>query len=182
MGREEIDQPALGQTLVDEPVGEHSRAHAGESTVAQGHGVRHRHVAAHRHLNILTARIAEPPATTELRQQVEQAGAPGQIVGPDKRVPTNPVRTGTDTLAGLEQLAPDHIDHARGPEADGQIAGSFAPLFPVELVRKDLGYLSAAAAARAGVPAAARVFNMALRVGYGAEHGTAVVKLYLNQK
>jgi 3-hydroxyisobutyrate dehydrogenase-like beta-hydroxyacid dehydrogenase len=66
--------------------------------------------------------------------------------------------------------------------AETMLAGNFAPLFPVELVAKDLGYLAAAATAQgAATPvadAAGSVFERALREGLGEAHATAVARLY----
>lgn len=72
------------------------------------------------------------------------------------------------------------------PSAKGAMAsmvsGAYAPLFPVELVAKDLGYaLAAASDQNAQSPvshATARVFATAVTKGIGAEHLTAVRKMY----
>jgi 3-hydroxyisobutyrate dehydrogenase len=80
-------------------------------------------------------------------------------------------------LEGLPVLSPS----AKGAAAT-MIAGRFEPMFPVELVRKDLLYSLAAAAALDGhLPVgegAARVFESAIEAGLSAENLTAVVKLY----
>ncbi len=92
-------------------------------------------------------------------------------------------RSGADVGRAARIIAATPVaSPAASAAAQGMLAGNFAPLFPVELVRKDLGYLAdAAAAVRAGVPmaaAAAEVFARASDEGYGSEQGTAVVKLY----
>ena len=61
--------------------------------------------------------------------------------------------------------------------AENMLAGNFAPLFPVELVAKDLGYLTTRPVAPV-TAAAQAVFEQALHDGRGAEHATAVVDLY----
>jgi 3-hydroxyisobutyrate dehydrogenase-like beta-hydroxyacid dehydrogenase len=61
-------------------------------------------------------------------------------------------------------------------------SGDFSPLFPTELVEKDLGYAShAAAQCNSGVPlieATRTVFATALSRGMGAENLTGIVRLY----
>lgn len=83
-----------------------------------------------------------------------------------------------ETLATLPVLSPA----AKGA-AGSMIAGSFEPQFPGALAAKDLGYvLGAAAAAGGDLPVTARVhevFAAANAQGLGAEHLTAVAKLYL---
>lgn len=62
-------------------------------------------------------------------------------------------------------------------------AGAFAPMFPVDLVRKDFGYVRAAArAAGAATPmadAAEGVLTHASANGMGADNLTGIVRLYL---
>ena len=66
--------------------------------------------------------------------------------------------------------------------ADSMLAGAFAPLFPIELMAKDLGYLVATGAASAAstpmAEAAAAVFDRGIRDGHGEAHATAVARLY----
>jgi 3-hydroxyisobutyrate dehydrogenase len=62
------------------------------------------------------------------------------------------------------------------------LSGSFAPMFPVQLVEKDLAYAEEAAA-KAGftppiVQAARLVFQRAINAGFGADNLTGVVRLY----
>lgn len=67
--------------------------------------------------------------------------------------------------------------------ASAMLTGNFAPMFPIELVEKDLGYvLDAANVSGTRVPvtqAAQRVFIEAIEQGYGADQMTRVVQLYL---
>ena len=67
--------------------------------------------------------------------------------------------------------------------ASAMIAEKFSPLFPIELVEKDLGYLSATAAEQeAEVPVgqlARQVFQRAIAKGYGTDNITGVAQLYL---
>jgi 3-hydroxyisobutyrate dehydrogenase len=62
------------------------------------------------------------------------------------------------------------------------LARNYAPLFPIELVAKDLGYAIAAAdAAHAQVPlarAATAAFDAAVREGYGTNNITGIVRRY----
>lgn len=65
--------------------------------------------------------------------------------------------------------------------AEGMLAEDFAPQFPVELVAKDFGYVLAAAGSPRSAPTMAavhQVFAEAEKRGFGAEHLTAVVKLF----
>lgn len=60
-------------------------------------------------------------------------------------------------------------------------AGRFAPLFPVELVEKDLGYALSAQPLDDALPltqAAQGVYQRAIANGYGGDHLTRVVSLY----
>jgi 3-hydroxyisobutyrate dehydrogenase-like beta-hydroxyacid dehydrogenase len=67
--------------------------------------------------------------------------------------------------------------------AAGMLSGNFTPMFPVELVEKDFGYVNATAATHGRlVPmadAARAVMQMAMAQGHGSENLTAVVRLYL---
>jgi len=67
---------------------------------------------------------------------------------------------------------------ARGAAAS-MLAGNFAPLFPVELVEKDLGYAIAAAGSPMAAPVtvAARGVRGAVRHGFGGDNLTAVARL-----
>lgn len=59
------------------------------------------------------------------------------------------------------------------------LSGDFAPLFPVELIEKDLGYTLGLADRSAPTLAAARqVFRDAIKGGLGDRHMTAVAKLF----
>lgn len=63
------------------------------------------------------------------------------------------------------------------------LSGNFAPMFPVELVEKDFGYVAETAAENHSetpmANAARRVLNRAIEKGYGEDNLTSVVKLYL---
>jgi len=64
---------------------------------------------------------------------------------------------------------------------EAMLSGSFAPLFPAELAKKDLDYALAVGGdpARLPVTAAARdVFATAIQRGHGADNLTGVVRLY----
>ena len=73
-----------------------------------------------------------------------------------------------------------------GPAAKGAaaaiVAGAFAPLFPIDLVEKDFGCVTATAeAAGAAVPlsqAARAVYAQAKAAGYGGDNITGVAQLY----
>jgi len=64
--------------------------------------------------------------------------------------------------------------------ATAMASDNFAPLFPIELVRKDLGYAIAATPASA-LPLTANalaLFTLAIQHGYGSENINAVTKLF----
>ena len=64
--------------------------------------------------------------------------------------------------------------------ADAMIASKFSPLFPIDLVEKDLSYLmdSAKQAALPMGKTASKVFQQAIDSGYGADNITGVIQLY----
>ena len=80
-------------------------------------------------------------------------------------------------------LLPVASPAAKGAAAS-MLGGNFAPLFPIDLVEKDFGYVveaagSGAAGPGAPVAAAARdVMRQAMRRGWGAQNLTGVVQLY----
>lgn len=96
----------------------------------------------------------------------------------------------------IETLRPHHVDQARAVEIIGatavaspvlkvagqmMVANSFAPLFPVELMAKDLGYALAAAGSESASPmlaAAKAVFDRGTAQGLASDHMAAIVKLY----
>ena len=62
------------------------------------------------------------------------------------------------------------------------LAEKFAPMFPIDLVEKDFGYIAdSASASSAHVPvanAARAVFAAAQSAGFAAQNITAITKLY----
>jgi len=62
--------------------------------------------------------------------------------------------------------------------AASMLAGSFAPMFPVELVEKDFNYIEAAAPAMPLSKAARQVMTNAMAAGLGHDNLTGVVRLY----
>jgi len=64
----------------------------------------------------------------------------------------------------------------------GMVAGNFTPMFPVDMIEKDLGYALAMAGAGAApmpmVDAARATYQRGSEAGLGAENMNAVVKLY----
>ena len=90
---------------------------------------------------------------------------------------------GVDEARAVEILSSTPVCSPAAKAAAGSmLAGSFAPMFPVELVEKDFGYVEETALARgAQVPvtlAARRVLAEAMARGYGADHLTGIVRLY----
>ncbi|MCA8933689.1 MAG: NAD(P)-dependent oxidoreductase, partial [Rhodospirillaceae bacterium] len=91
-------------------------------------------------------------------------------------------RQGFDAERALDAIAATPVCSPAAKAAAGSmLADAFAPLFPVELVEKDFGYVLAAAGAVEAAPmtAAARaVFLRAIRDGLGADNLTGIVRLY----
>ena len=89
---------------------------------------------------------------------------------------------GVDESRILEVLSAVPVTSPAAKGALGAIAArSFAPLFPIDLVEKDLGYaLDLAQTGRAPTVASTRaVFTAAQEAGYGNENITAVARLFL---
>jgi 3-hydroxyisobutyrate dehydrogenase len=91
-------------------------------------------------------------------------------------------RNGFDPVRALEIIGATPIC-APGAKAAGEmmLRDAFAPLFPVELAAKDLGYavLAADDASKAPLTDVTRaVFHSATVEGFGDEHVVAVAKLY----
>ncbi len=88
-------------------------------------------------------------------------------------------RNGADLPRAIEILGATPVASPAAKAAmAAMLAGRHAPMFPVELVEKDLGYAVAAASA-APVSAAARaVFEAAMGRGLGLENLTAAARLY----
>jgi 3-hydroxyisobutyrate dehydrogenase len=96
----------------------------------------------------------------------------------------------------IETLRRQQVDPARAVEINGatavaspalkvaaqmMLANSFAPLFPVELMAKDLGYALAAAGSESRGPmtaAAKAVFEHGTSQGLASDHMAAIVQLY----
>lgn len=88
-----------------------------------------------------------------------------------------PKQSGAEILGETPVLSPA----AKGAAA-AIVAGAFAPMFPIDLVEKDFGCVTATAeAAGAAVPlsqAARAVYAQAKAAGYGGDNITGVVQLY----
>ena len=92
-------------------------------------------------------------------------------------------RLDIDTAKAVEVIcATPVISPSASLAATSILSENFAPLFPVELIEKDMNYLLATAAqADAQTPmveAAGNVFRKAIEAGYGGEQMTAAAKLY----
>jgi 3-hydroxyisobutyrate dehydrogenase len=89
-------------------------------------------------------------------------------------------RSGIDLAKAVAILAATPVcSPALKAAAGGMVARQFAPLFPVELIEKDLGYAIADAKGAMPVAAAARgVFDEALSRGFGDDNMTKVAALY----
>lgn len=91
-------------------------------------------------------------------------------------------RNGVNPAHALEIIGSTPVC-APGIKAAGEmmLRDAFAPLFPVDLAEKDLGYAAVAAGEPDQGPltrAAREVFRNAKAAGFGHEHVTAVTKLY----
>lgn len=105
-----------------------------------------------------------------------QVAALGEIIGFFERAGLDPARA-------VEILTATPVCSLAAKGAlTSMLADSFAPMFPVELAEKDLGYvLATAAAVHAAMPVAEAthaVLATALARGFGPDHLTAVVRLY----
>jgi len=104
-----------------------------------------------------------------------QVAAIAELLEVLRRNGVNPVRA-LDIIGATPVCAP-------GIKAAGEmmLRDAFAPLFPVELAEKDLGY-AALATVEPGkgllTRAVRAVFQNAIAAGFGREHVTAVTKLY----
>ncbi len=92
-------------------------------------------------------------------------------------------RCGFDESKAVEILSSTPVcSPSAGAAAGAMIARNFTPMFPIELVEKDLGYvLETAAANKANTPMTAiarHVFSEVIKQGYGDENITAVARLY----
>ena len=90
---------------------------------------------------------------------------------------------GLDETRAIEILAATPVcSPAAKGLASAMVAGKFSPLFPIDLVEKDRGYLKASATVQpVGVPigkAARDVFQTAISNGYGSNNITGVAQLY----
>lgn len=87
---------------------------------------------------------------------------------------------GVDPATALALLASTPVcSPAALRSGEAMLAGRFAPMFPIDLVRKDFGYVIEAMGARAPLAAAAHgVFSEAVAQGLGAMNITAVSRLY----
>ena len=84
------------------------------------------------------------------------------------------------TAAALFAELPVTSPAARGAAAS-IASGSFAPLFPIELVHKDLGYAIDAVEPDSSLPLTANtqaLFVRAIELGYGAENINAIAKIF----
>jgi len=91
-------------------------------------------------------------------------------------------RAGVDLKAAIEVMGATPVcSPTAKASALSMLADAFPPLFPVELIEKDLGYALSAAGQKGDMPitAAARdVFAAGIRAGYGEENMTSVARLY----
>lgn len=105
-----------------------------------------------------------------------QVAMVGELLGVARRAGLDAARM-VEVLGALPVTSP-----AAKAAAAAMVSARFEPLFPIALVRKDLGYaLAAAAGAGASVPIAHRIaelFTKACERGLGGENITAVCKLY----
>lgn len=87
---------------------------------------------------------------------------------------------GIDTARAFEIIGETPVaSPALKGAAGSMLAGAFAPMFPVDLVEKDLGYVEAAAAQTTPLTSATRaVMQRAMAAGLSEENLTGIVRLY----
>lgn len=88
---------------------------------------------------------------------------------------------GLDPAKVFETLKPTPvISPIAAAMGDAMLAGAFEPLFPIDLVAKDLRYAAAAAAGPAPIAEAlAAVYQSASDAGFGGDNITGIMKLYV---
>lgn len=104
-----------------------------------------------------------------------QVAAMAELIGMLRRQGLDPVRA-TEIMGTTPVCSP-----AAKVAAQMMLAEVFAPLFPIKLVAKDLGYALAAAGLETTGPmiaAAEAVYGHALAQGLGGDHLTSIVQLY----
>jgi 3-hydroxyisobutyrate dehydrogenase len=92
-------------------------------------------------------------------------------------------RSGIDPQRAHEIFAATPVcSPAANAAGAAMLAGNYAPMFPIELVAKDLGYtISASDVVNAQAPvahAAATAFDGAVREGYGTDNITGIIQRY----
>lgn len=89
-------------------------------------------------------------------------------------------RQGLEPAQALEIIAATPVCAPAAKIAgEMMLKGAFAPLFPIELVEKDLGYQAEVSGGGGPITLAAReVYQRAAMAGLGGEHLSGVVKLY----
>lgn len=93
-------------------------------------------------------------------------------------------RAGQDTARAIEIIGQTPVcAPAAKIAAEMMLKRAFAPLFPIDLVEKDLGYAQSAFGAPGGqglplTQAAQALFHCAVEAGFGGENFSAVVKTY----
>jgi 3-hydroxyisobutyrate dehydrogenase len=105
-----------------------------------------------------------------------QLAAMGELIGFAKK-------SGIDAAKAVEIMGTTPVVSPAAKVAAGaMLAGNFAPMFPIELVAKDFGYVAASAkAAKAMVPlteAAAAIYTTAIGEGHGEKNITGIAARY----
>jgi 3-hydroxyisobutyrate dehydrogenase len=62
--------------------------------------------------------------------------------------------------------------------AGGMLAGNFAPMFPIDLVAKDFGYVTAAGANTPLSAATEAIYKQAIAEGHGSKNITGIFARY----
>lgn len=101
-----------------------------------------------------------------------QAAAMAELIGMLQK-------TGTDPATALEILgATPVISPIAKGVASMMLAGAFQPMFPVDLMEKDFGYIQAAGDDMPMTAATRAVLQHAIEEGFGADNFTGLVRLY----
>jgi 3-hydroxyisobutyrate dehydrogenase len=105
-----------------------------------------------------------------------QLAAMGELIGLAKK-------SGIDAAKAVEIMGNTPVVSPAAKLAAGaMLAGNFAPVFPIELVAKDFGYVvSTAAAANAATPISAATlaaFESAIAQGHGGKNITGIAAMY----
>jgi 3-hydroxyisobutyrate dehydrogenase len=88
--------------------------------------------------------------------------------------------SGIDAAKAIEIMSATPVMSPAAKLASGaMLAGNFAPMFPIELVAKDFGYVTAAGANTPLSAATEAIYKKAIAEGHGSKNITGIMARYL---